>query len=77
MESVIQSEKLEFTKQVSDDNKDEMKKHDYNKDIIDKQYDELAPNYEELYLRAGWNDPKECAQLCQETIESLSEDLRS
>lgn len=40
MESTLkvdkQSEKLEFTQQVSDENKEEMKKHDYNKDIIDK-----------------------------------------
>ena len=53
---VNQSEKLDFKENVSNENKEEMKKHDYNKAIIDKQYDELAPNYEDLYLRAGWND---------------------
>ena len=72
-----QSDKLQFKEQVSDDNKGEMKKHDYHREIIDKQYDELAPNYEELYLRAGWNDPRECAELCKDTIEHLTDDLKN
>ena len=55
---------------MSTDNKDEMKKHDYHREIIDKQYDELAPNYEELYLRAGWNDPSECAKLVHQTNQN-------
>jgi SAM-dependent methyltransferase len=54
-----------------------MKKHDYHKEIIDKQYDELAPNYENLYLRAGWNDPEECAKLARDTEESLPDELRN
>jgi len=55
-----------------------MKKHDYHKEIIDKQYDELAPNYEDLYLRAGWNDPEECAKLVRDTEAAgmLAEDLK-
>ena len=55
---------------MSTDNKDEMKKQDYHREIIDKQYDELAPNYEELYLRAGWNDPSECAKLVHQTNQN-------
>jgi len=54
-----------------------MKKHDYDKEIIDKQYDELAPNYEDLYLRAGWNDPEECAKLARDTEESLTDELKA
>ena len=54
-----------------------MKKHDYVKEIIDKQYDELAPNYEELYLRAGWNDPSECAKLVHQTNEDKKVPLAS
>lgn len=77
MEAVKQSEKLEFSQQVSSENKDEMKKHDYDKEIIDKQYDELAPNYEDLYLRAGWNDPEECAKLARDTEESLTDELKA
>lgn len=57
--------------------KDEMKKHDYHREIIDKQYDELSPNYEDLYLRAGWNDPFECAKLVDQTKAHVSETTKN
>ena len=53
------SEKLDFTGELTDDHKREMEKHaNYDKNNIGAFYDELSTNYEDIYLTAGWNDPR-------------------
>ena len=37
--------------------------HQKEMEKLDQQYNELAVNYEEIYLKAGWNDPAKCAEL--------------
>ena len=53
------SEKLDFTGELTDEHKREMEKHaNYDKNNIGAFYDELSTNYEDIYLTAGWNDPR-------------------
>lgn len=46
-----------------------MEKHgQFKQDQIADHYDELSSHYEEIYLRAGWHDPKKCAELTKELV---------
>jgi len=60
--------KLDFSvEKLTDEHKKEMEKHgNFNQDNIKEHYDELCTNYEEIYLRAGFHDPKKCAELTEE-----------
>ena len=58
--------------EISHVEKQEMLKHNvYTQDTIKEHYDELADNYEKVYLTVGWPDPRQCAD---KTIELVSQD---
>ena len=40
----------------------------FDKTILSKQYDEVASNYDGIYLRAGYPDPKKV----QEVVEDVA-----
>jgi SAM-dependent methyltransferase len=59
--------KLDFTAGLTDEHKKEMEKHaNFAQDGIVDHYNELAVNYEAIYLKAGFHDPKKCAELTTE-----------
>ena len=55
--------KLDFTTDnLTEEHKKEMEKHaNFNQANITQHYDELASNYEEIYLKVGWPDPRKSA----------------
>lgn len=63
--------KLDFTVDVlTDAHKKEMEKHaGFDQNTIEGHYDEVCNNYEAIYLRAGFHDPKKCAELTNECYE--------
>jgi len=49
-----------------------MEKHQgFSQSNIKEHYDELAANYEAIYLRVGFHDPRKCADLVKETYTLL------
>jgi hypothetical protein len=63
----IPMQKLDFTRELTDDHKKEMEKHGgFAQDHIVEHYNDLAVNYEAIYLLAGFHDPKKCAELTTE-----------
>lgn len=45
-----------------------MEKHgNFHQDHIKEHYDDLCTNYEAIYLKAGFHDPKKCAEMVNET----------
>ena len=57
----IQQEKLDFSN-LDDVQKKEMEKHaNFSQGNIGEHYDKMCVNYEEVYLTAGWDDPRKCA----------------
>uniref|UniRef100_A0A7S3MUJ7 Methyltransferase domain-containing protein n=1 Tax=Strombidium inclinatum TaxID=197538 RepID=A0A7S3MUJ7_9SPIT len=66
--------KLDFTvDNLTDQHKKEMEKHgNFSQDTIKEHYDDLCNNYEDIYLRAGFHDPKKCAELTNELFEMAS-----
>ena len=62
---------MKFDGELQDQHKEEMKKHgNFNQENIAEHYDELSSHYEEIYLRAGWHDPKMCAAAAMETLKN-------
>lgn len=62
---------MNFTGNLEEEHKEEMRKHgNFNQETIAGLYDELSPNYEQIYLRAGWHDPKVCATLAAEVLQN-------
>jgi len=60
---VPNNEKMDFSQALTDEHKAEMEKHaNYNPTSIGEHYDNMSANYEAIYLRAGWGDPKKCAE---------------
>jgi SAM-dependent methyltransferase len=60
-------QKLDFSEELTDVHKKEMEKHGgFAQDHIVEHYNELAVNYEAIYLLAGFHDPKKCAELTTE-----------
>ena len=48
-----------------------MTKHGgFKQDNIAEHYDELSSHYEQIYLRAGWHDPKMCADYAAEAVQN-------
>jgi SAM-dependent methyltransferase len=67
------SEKMDFSADLTDTHKKEMEKHaNFSQDNIKDHYDELCSNYEDIYLRAGFHDPKKCAELVSKHFELVS-----
>jgi hypothetical protein len=49
---------MNFTGELTEEHKKEMSKHgEFSQEKIVDHYNELAQNYEQIYLRAGWHDP--------------------
>jgi SAM-dependent methyltransferase len=47
-----------------------MEKHgNFSQSNIKEHYDDLCVNYEDIYLRAGFHDPKKCAELVLQHYE--------
>jgi predicted TPR repeat methyltransferase len=62
--------RLDFNvSQLTEQHKKEMEKHaNFSQDSITDHYNELAVNYEQIYLRVGWPDPKRCAEYCRDLV---------
>ena len=68
-------QKLDFSAELTDVHKKEMEKHaNFNQDSIVDHYNEMALNYEAVYLKAGFHDPKKCAELTTECYTILGKD---
>ena len=63
-------QKIDFdVNELGDTQKSEMEKHGgFNQGNIKEHYDELAVNYEQVYLTAGWPDPRKSADLAIEFV---------
>ena len=42
----------------------------FKQDNIAQHYDELSAHYEQIYLRAGWHDPKMCADFAADALKN-------
>ena len=64
-------QQLDFkAEQLGDQHKEEMQKHaGFDQGNIKEHYDELASNYEQVYLTAGWPDPRKSADLAGEFVD--------
>jgi len=59
--------KLDFNGELTETHKKEMEKHaNFSQGNIKEHYDELCTNYEDIYLRAGFHDPRKNADLVNE-----------
>jgi predicted TPR repeat methyltransferase len=48
-----------------------MEKHQgFSQENIGAHYDDLATNYEQIYLTVGWPDPKKAASLLEELVSA-------
>ena len=68
------SEKMDFSAgaELTDAHKKEMEKHaNFSQNNIKEHYDELCANYEDIYLRAGFHDPRKCADLVNELFQMV------
>lgn len=67
--------KLDFSIPVSElteEHKKEMEKHgNFSQDTIKEHYDELCTNYEDIYLKAGFHDPEQCANLVRDLFPDI------
>ena len=53
---------MDFTSELKEEQKKEMEKHaNFSQTNIGDHYNEVCVNYEEIYLRAGYHDPRKCA----------------
>jgi 2-polyprenyl-3-methyl-5-hydroxy-6-metoxy-1,4-benzoquinol methylase len=70
-------QKLDFTVEtLTEEHKKEMEKHaGFKQDGIIEHYDDLCVNYEAIYLRAGFHDPKKCAELTKECFNLIGKDM--
>eukprot|EP00349_Pseudokeronopsis_sp_Brazil_P004190 CAMPEP_0202965590 /NCGR_PEP_ID=MMETSP1396-20130829/9510_1 /ASSEMBLY_ACC=CAM_ASM_000872 /TAXON_ID= /ORGANISM="Pseudokeronopsis sp., Strain Brazil" /LENGTH=278 /DNA_ID=CAMNT_0049688349 /DNA_START=239 /DNA_END=1075 /DNA_ORIENTATION=- len=65
---------MDFSGELTEAHKAEMLKHkEYKKEHLVEQYNETAENYEQIYLRVGFNDPQKCAELAFEAISENKE----
>lgn len=56
--------KLDFNSELTEEHQKEMAKHqNFNQDNITEHYNNLSVNYEEIYLKVGFPDPKKCAEI--------------
>ena len=56
---IINHEKLDFSGQLGKEHIREMEAYNkFDKDKLEEHYDKVALNYEQLYLRCGYPDPK-------------------
>ena len=69
-------QKLDFSVEtLTEEHKKEMEKHaGFNQETIVGHYDEVCTNYEAIYLRVGFHDPKKCAELTSECYQLIGKD---
>ena len=69
-------QKLDFSSEsLSKDHIKEIEKHQgFNQDTIVDHYNELCINYDDIYNKVGWPDPKKCAEFVNELSESSTKD---
>jgi SAM-dependent methyltransferase len=54
-----------------------MEKHaGFKQDEIVEHYDDLCTNYEAIYLRVGFHDPKKCAELSKDTYNLVGKEMK-
>ena len=72
------SKKLDFnTEQLTDEHMAEMEKHaGFNQANIKEHYNDLCANYEQIYLKVGFPDPKQAAEYVQEFVSNNTEERR-
>jgi len=62
------NQKLDFSGELTKDHVKEMELFNkFEEHNLEKHYDRVAINYEAIYLRAGFPDPKKC----QETVSAI------
>jgi predicted TPR repeat methyltransferase len=53
-----------------------MEKHaGFKQEEIVDHYDDLCTNYEAIYLRVGFHDPKKCAELSKDCYNLVGKDI--
>ena len=68
-------QKLDFSAELTEAHRKEMEKHaNFAQDGIVDHYNELAVNYEAIYLKAGFHDPKKCAELTGECYKLVGKE---
>lgn len=69
-------QKLDFSVDVlTEEHKQEMEKHaGFNQETITGHYDEVCTNYEAIYLRVGFHDPKKCQELTSECYQLVGKE---
>jgi 2-polyprenyl-3-methyl-5-hydroxy-6-metoxy-1,4-benzoquinol methylase len=72
----MQSAKLDFSvDELTDEHKKEMEKHaGFNQETIVGHYNEVCTNYEAIYLRVGFHDPKKCQELASECYQVVGKE---
>ena len=73
--------KLDFSvDKLTDEHIKEIEKHQgFDQAHITEHYDDLATNYEDIYLKVGWPDPMQCADLveaCQPQVTRSKAETR-
>mgnify|MGYP000903875118 CR=1 FL=1 len=65
--------KLDFNvEKLSEEHIKEIEKHaGFKQEKITEHYDELSANYEQIYLKVGWPDPKQCAELINKHFDKV------
>ena len=57
-------QKLDFTGELTTAHINEMEKFNkFEKAKVEEHYDKLSINYEDIYLRVGYPDPKKCQEM--------------
>ena len=65
--------KLDFnTQELTDAQREEMKKHaGFDQSNITEHYDNLSENYEAIYLKVGWPDPKKSCEMVDQLYKNV------
>ena len=65
-------QKLDFTGELTPAHIKEMDKYNkFNKSQVEEHYDDIALNYEAIYQRTGYPDPKKCQSMVSKYQDSL------
>ena len=64
------NQKLDFSGELTKDHVREMELFNkFEQDKLEQHWDRVSVNYEDIYLRAGYPDPKKCqvvvSQICE------------
>lgn len=71
-------QKLDFTGELTSAHIDEMEKYNkFEKSKLEKHWDEVAVNYESIYLRVGYPDPKKCQEMVSKIMSKDSDEPKN